>query len=248
MSETNLLDPNRIPGHIAIIMDGNGRWAKRHGKPRIYGHQQGVESVRTIVEACREFGVKYLTIYAFSTENWNRPLQEVNALMELLIRTIGKETPELNSKNVRIRMIGDMSSLPQDCRVQLNDAMALTAQNEALQLVLALSYSGRWEIKNALQSIAAKVQAGVLNPAEIDEQLIAAHLATSEIPDPELIIRTSGEYRISNYLLWQSAYAEFYFTETLWPDFDRDAFVKALLEYQGRERRFGKISEQIQMK
>lgn len=248
MSETNLLDPNRIPGHIAIIMDGNGRWAKRHGKPRIYGHQQGVESVRTIVEACREFGVKYLTIYAFSTENWNRPLQEVNALMELLIRIIGKETPELNSKNVRIRMIGDMSSLPQDCRVQLNDAMALTAQNEALQLVLALSYSGRWEIKNALQSIAAKVQAGVLNPAEIDEQLIAAHLATSEIPDPELIIRTSGEYRISNYLLWQSAYAEFYFTETLWPDFDRDAFVKALLEYQGRERRFGKISEQIQMK
>lgn len=248
MSENTLLDLNRIPQHIAIIMDGNGRWAKRHDKPRIYGHQQGVESVRTIVEACREFGVKYLTIYAFSTENWNRPQQEVNALMELLIRTISKETPELNNKHVRIRMIGDMTSLPEDCRIQLDDAINLTSQNMELQLVLALSYSGRWEIKHAMQSIAAKVQAGIINAEDIDEQLIRTHLTTADIPDPELIIRTSGEYRISNYLLWQSAYSEFYFTETLWPDFNRDAFVKALHEYQGRERRFGKISEQIQVK
>ncbi|MBK6729465.1 MAG: isoprenyl transferase [Bacteroidetes bacterium] len=248
MSENTLLDLNRIPQHIAIIMDGNGRWAKRHDKPRIYGHQQGVESVRTIVEACREFGVKYLTIYAFSTENWNRPQQEVNALMELLIRSISKETPELNNKHVRIRMIGDMTSLPQDCRIQLDDAINLTSQNMELQLVLALSYSGRWEIKHAMQLIANKVQEGIIEPGDIDEQLIKEHLTTSDIPDPELIIRTSGEYRISNYLLWQSAYSEFYFTETLWPDFNRDAFVKALHDYQGRERRFGKISEQIQVK
>lgn len=248
MLSNTLLDPNRIPQHIAIIMDGNGRWAKKHDKPRIYGHHQGVESVRKVVEACKEFGVKYLTIYAFSTENWNRPEQEVNALMELLIRTIRKETPELNSKNVRIRMIGDIASLPGDCRIELEEAMNLTAKNDDLQLVLAISYSGRWEIAHAMRLIAAKVQAGIIHAEEIDENLISDHLSTSDIPDPELIIRTSGEYRLSNYLLWQSAYTEFYFTETLWPDFNREALLEAILDYQSRERRFGKISEQIQVK
>lgn len=247
MALTPQLDSQRIPQHIAIIMDGNGRWAKQHNKPRVYGHHQGVESVREVVEACKEFGVKYLTIYAFSTENWNRPETEVNALMELLIRTIRKETPELNSKHVRIRMIGDVNALPQDCRMELDEAMQLTEKNDDLHLTLALSYSGRWEITHAIQQIAAKVQAGILHAEDIDEHTISAHLNTADIPDPELIIRTSGEYRISNYLLWQSAYAEFYFTPTLWPDFNRNELLKALLDYQSRERRFGKISEQIKM-
>ncbi|MFN3938968.1 MAG: isoprenyl transferase [Chitinophagales bacterium] len=247
MASIPQLDSQRIPKHIAIIMDGNGRWAKQHNKPRVYGHHQGVESVRQVVEACMEFGIKYLTIYAFSTENWNRPETEVSALMELLIRTIRKETPELNSKRVRIRMIGDINALPPDCRMELNEAMQLTEKNDDLQLILALSYSGRWEITHALRQIAFKVEAGMLHARDIDEHIIAENLATCDMPDPELIIRTSGEYRISNYLLWQSAYSEFYFTQTLWPDFKRNELLEALLDYQSRERRFGKISEQIQM-
>ncbi|MBC8172305.1 MAG: isoprenyl transferase [Chitinophagales bacterium] len=242
------LDPARIPVHIAIIMDGNGRWAKLHNKARVYGHHQGVESVRKMVEACTEIDVKYLTLYAFSTENWKRPEQEVNALMELLVRTIRKETPELNNKNVRIRMIGDGHSLPESCVRELDEAVNLTESNTGLNLILALSYSGRWEIADAAKKIAAKVKEGILKVEDIDEEVFAQHLNTAAIPDPELLIRTSGEYRISNYLLWQTAYAEFYFTKTLWPDFDKQELINAIYDYQNRERRFGKISEQVEMK
>ena len=242
------LDLNNIPRHIAIIMDGNGRWAKQNDKARIYGHHAGVEAVRNVVEACTELGVQYLTLYAFSTENWKRPEAEVNALMELLVRTIRKETPELNKNNVRISMIGDGHSLPEACVREMEEAKKITAQNTGLNLVLALSYSGRWEITHAMQSIAAKVEAGEMRVNEIDDRVISAHLNTAGIPDPELLIRTSGEYRISNFLLWQTAYAEYYFTETLWPDFDRNELIKALLDYQKRERRFGKTTEQIQIK
>lgn len=238
----------KIPQHIAIIMDGNGRWAKQQGKARIYGHHAGVEAVRKVVEACTEFGVKYLTLFAFSTENWKRPEEEVNALMELLVRTIRKETPELDKNNVRIGMIGDGHSLPAACVNELEEAMQITSKNTGLNLILALSYSGRWEIANALKQISIKIENGELNSADINEQLISAHLNTAHIPDPELMIRTSGEHRISNYLLWQSAYTEFYFTETLWPDFDKDELVKAIKDYQNRERRFGQTTEQIQLK
>ncbi|MFN0274252.1 MAG: isoprenyl transferase [Chitinophagales bacterium] len=248
MIQQNQLDKNNIPLHIAIIMDGNGRWAKLHGKARVYGHHQGVESVRSMVEACTELGVKYLTLYAFSTENWNRPEEEVNALMELLVRTIRKETPELNSKNVRIRMIGDGHALPEICVQELDEAMKITASNTGLNLVLALSYSGRWEITQAAKQIAAKVKAGTLRVDEVDETVFADHLHTKNIPDPELLIRTSGEHRISNYLLWQTAYSEFYFTKTMWPDFDKQELINAIFDYQNRERRFGKISEQLETK
>lgn len=237
-----------VPRHIAIIMDGNGRWAKRHNKARVYGHQQGVESVRKVVEACSQKGVEYLTLYAFSTENWKRPEHEVNALMELLVRTIRKETPELNKQNVRINTIGDSKALPRDCVNELNEAMNLTETNTGLTLTLALSYSGRSELTHAMREIAAKVQAGLLHAEDIDDNTISGHLYTAAMPDPELVIRTSGEYRISNYLLWQSAYAEFYFTTTLWPDFDEQELDKAIESFRNRERRFGLISEQIPLK
>ena len=242
------LDLNNIPKHIAIIMDGNGRWAKSNGKARIYGHHAGVEAVRKVVETCTELGVQYLTLYAFSTENWKRPEAEVNALMELLVRTIRKETPELDKNNVRIGMIGDGHSLPKACIDELEEAKKMTSANTGLNLILALSYSGRWEITHAVQQIAQKVQSGELNPADISEKTIRAYLNTSAIRDPELLIRTSGEYRLSNFLLWQSAYTEYYFTETLWPDFDKNELVKALLDYQKRERRFGKTTEQIKVR
>ncbi|MFI5172946.1 MAG: isoprenyl transferase [Chitinophagales bacterium] len=241
-------DPNNIPKHIAIIMDGNGRWAKQNGKARIYGHHAGVEAVRKVVETCTELGVQYLTLYAFSTENWKRPEAEVNALMELLVRTIRKETPELNKNNVRIGMIGDGHSLPEACIEELNEAKKITENNTGLNLILALSYSGRWEIANALRQIALKVQSGKLHAEDIDENMIGRHLNTAEIPDPELLIRTSGEFRLSNFLLWQTAYTEYYFTETLWPDFDKLELIKAIINYQNRERRFGKTTEQIQIK
>lgn len=237
-----------MPKHIAIIMDGNGRWAKLHGKARVYGHHQGVESVRTMVETCTELGIKYLTIYAFSTENWNRPEEEVNALMELLVRTIRKETPELNNKNVRIRMIGDGHALPEQCVQELDEAIKLTAGNTGLTLVLAISYSGRWEITEAAKHLAEEIKTGALKIEDINENLFASFLNTKDIPDPELMIRTSGEHRISNYLLWQTAYSEFYFTKTLWPDFDRQELIHAIYDYQNRERRFGKISEQLEVK
>jgi len=229
-------------------MDGNGRWAQRQGKARIYGHHAGVEAVRKVVEACTEFGIKYLTLYAFSTENWKRPEAEVNALMELLVRTIRKETPELDKNNVRIGMIGDGHSLPKACVNELEEAMKITSKNTGLNLILALSYSGRWEITDAFKKIGDKIKSGELDVKDIDESTVAAHLNTWAIPDPELLIRTSGEHRISNYLLWQSAYTEFYFTDTLWPDFDREELIKAIIDYQNRERRFGLTKEQIQLK
>lgn len=226
-------------------MDGNGRWAKQHGEERIFGHHEGVNSVREIVEACGEIGVKYLTLYAFSTENWNRPKDEVDALMELLVSTIGMETPNLHKKGVKLHAIGDIASLPESCRAELQESINITANNTTVNLILALSYSSKWEIVNAVKQIVGKVQEGGLAIKDINSRLLEKHLTTSAFPDPELMIRTSGEHRISNFLLWQLAYAEFYFTDVLWPDFRKNDFYKAILSYQNRERRFGKTSEQI---
>ena len=227
-------------------MDGNGRWAKRKGATRIFGHQNGVKSVKDTVEAATELGIEFLTLYAFSTENWQRPPEEVNALMELLIKTIYDETPTLKKNNIRLRTIGDTESLPKKCREQLKSTMDNTASNNRLNLILALSYSSKWEIVEAAKSIALKVKLNEIEPTEINESMFQSHLSTFGIPDPELMIRTSGEHRISNFLLWQLAYSEFYFTETFWPDFRREDFYKAIVSYQQRERRFGKTAEQLQ--
>lgn len=239
------INKNNVPKHVAIIMDGNGRWAKQQGEDRVFGHYEGVNSVREIVEACGEIGVKFLTLYAFSTENWNRPKEEVDALMELLVSTISMETPNLHEKGVRLQVIGDTESLPVSCQNELKESMDLTAKNERVTLILALSYSSKWEITDAVKKIAAKIEKGEIKISDINSRLIDENLNTKNFPDPELMIRTSGESRISNFLLWQLAYAEFYFTEVLWPDFRKDEFFKAILSYQNRERRFGKTSEQI---
>lgn len=239
------IDRQKVPQHVAIIMDGNGRWAKQHGEDRIFGHHEGVNSVREIVEACGEIGVKYLTLYAFSTENWNRPKDEVDALMELLVATISMETPNLHKKGVRLQVIGDIKSLPESCQQELKESIELTAGNQNVTLILALSYSSKWEITDAVRKIASKVEKGELKIKDIQSKLIDEYLNTKPYPDPELMIRTSGEHRISNFLLWQLAYAEFYFTDVLWPDFRKDEFFKAIIAYQNRERRFGKTSEQI---
>lgn len=241
----DLLDKHKIPNHVAIIMDGNGRWAKERGKDRLYGHQHGVISVREVVEGCGEIGIKYLTLYAFSTENWNRPESEVNGLMELLVATIRKEAETLNKNGVRLFVIGDMDSLPANCAQELQEAMDLTAQNSSLNLILALSYSAKWEIVDAVKKIAAQVKNQTLNIEEITEDVFKNNLTTAGFPDPELMIRTSGEHRISNFLLFQLAYAELYFTHTHWPDFRKENLFEAILNYQNRERRFGKISEQL---
>ncbi len=241
-----LIINKKIPQHIAIIMDGNGRWAKqKFGRNRIFGHTKGVNSVRTITEACRDIGVRYLTLYAFSTENWSRPLTEVNALMKLLVRTIRKETQDLKKNGVRLNTIGDIERLPQDCLQYLQEGIDETQDNKELVLTLALSYSSRWELTNAIRNIATDVANGALKPEDVNENLIQSYLATKNIPDPELLIRTSGEQRISNYLLWQIAYSELYFTETMWPDFGKEDLFKAIYDYQNRERRFGKTSEQL---
>lgn len=246
LDNKSYIDPENIPQHVAIIMDGNGRWAKQHGEDRIFGHHEGVNSVREIVEACGEIGVKYLTLYAFSTENWNRPKDEVDALMELLVATISLETPNLHSKGVKLHVIGDVKSLPQSCQAELNESIKITANNNKVNLILALSYSSKWEITNAVKQIAEKVKSNQIELKDINSNLIDKHLNTSAFPDPELMIRTSGEHRISNFLLWQLAYAEFYFTNTLWPEFRKEDFYKAILSYQKRERRFGLTGEQIQ--
>ena len=240
------IDRNRLPRHIAIIMDGNGRWAKEHGQDRVYGHHEGVISVREIVNACGEIGIQYLTLYAFSTENWNRPQEEVNALMELLVNTIRKEAEELKKNNVRLHVIGDFKSLPEICQRELNEAKEMTAANTGLKLVLALSYSSRWEIMEAAKKFAQDVKEGKAEADGLTDEQFHKYLTTSEFPDPELMIRTSGEYRISNYLLYQLAYAELYFTPVHWPAFRKQNLYEALLDYQQRERRFGKTSEQIQ--
>lgn len=239
------IDLIKLPRHVAIIMDGNGRWAAQHGKERVFGHQNGVTSVRETAEAAAELGIEYLTLYAFSTENWNRPADEVEALMSLLVTTIHSEMDTLNKNNIRLNAIGDLDSLKTQTREELQLAIEQTRHHTRMTMTLALSYSSRWEITHAIRCIARKVKAGELHCDMIDHQIVSDHLATAGMPDPELLIRTSGEYRISNYLLWQIAYAELYFTPTLWPDFRRENFYEALLDYQRRERRFGKTSEQI---
>ena len=239
------IDFNRLPNHIAIIMDGNGRWAQEKGEDRLFGHLHGVESVRNIVEGAAELGIKYLTLYAFSTENWDRPEYEVTGLMELLIDTIKKEVPTLNKNNIKLHVIGDINMLPVNARNELAEALAETASNTGLNLVMALSYSSRWELVNAVKNIAKEVSAGTLDPEKITQQTLQEHLSTSNFPDPELMIRTSGEFRISNFLLYQLAYSELYFTETRWPDFRKENLYEAILDFQQRERRFGKTGEQV---
>lgn len=239
------INPDRIPRHIAIIMDGNGRWAKRQGLARMFGHKQGVETVHRITEAAAELGIQYLTLYAFSTENWNRPKEEVDALMVLLVDTIVKETPTLMKNNIVLQTIGDLSRLPQATRDKFLECVEQTNQNTGLTLIIALSYSARWELIQAAKHIAQAVQNGQLLPEDINEEVLSNHLTTAQYPDPDLLIRTSGELRISNFLLWQLAYSEMYFTPCLWPEFTNEEFYHAIVDYQGRERRFGKTSEQI---
>jgi len=240
------IDRQKLPRHIAIIMDGNGRWAQEKGQDRLYGHFHGVESVRDIVEGCAELGIQYLTLYAFSTENWDRPAYEVTGLMELLVDTIRKEVETLNRNNIRLHVIGDTKMLPESARLELKEAYEMTSQNTGLNLVMALSYSSRWELVEAVKNIAADVKAGKMEPASITQDTLAQYLCTSEFPDPELMIRTSGEYRISNFLLYQLAYAELYFTNVRWPDFRKGNLYEAIVDFQQRERRFGKTSEQVQ--
>lgn len=245
MTIKDQIQKERLPRHVAIILDGNGRWAKRQGMARMFGHQQGVEAVHNVTQAAAELGLEYLTLYVFSTENWNRPKEEVDALMTLLVDTIHKETPTLMRNNVRLMTIGDLSRLPSDARVKFEQCLQQTAGNTGLRLVLALSYSSRWEITQMTRRIAEKVLNDELKPCEINERTVSECLATNGMPDPDLLIRTSGELRISNFLLWQLAYAELYFTDCLWPEFTVEEFYKALVNYQHRERRFGKTSEQI---
>lgn len=237
------LDMQRIPRHIAVIMDGNGRWANAQGKPRSFGHQAGVEAVRRITSECTRLGVEYLTLYTFSTENWNRPAEEVAALMGLVLTSLEDEIFMKN--NVRFRVIGDLSRLPAEVRLKLDETMAHTAGNTAMTMVVALSYSSKWELSEAVRGIAADVKAGVITPNDINEDTIQAHLQTNFMPDPELLIRTGGEKRVSNYLLWQIAYSELYFCDTYWPDFDAQCLHRAIADYQGRQRRFGKTGAQI---
>jgi undecaprenyl diphosphate synthase len=242
--QKQLKERGEIPQHIAIIMDGNGRWAKKRGNIRLFGHRAGVDSVREITEVCAQMGVKYLTLYAFSTENWDRPRSEVNGLMKILVNSLRKEARNLDDNNVRLNSIGQIDRLPSVCQRELDEAIEMTDDNDGLQLNLALSYSGRWDITEAVKKIADKVKSGDLDPDEIQDHHISSHLSTADIPDPDLIIRTSGEYRLSNFLLWQLAYSELYISKVCWPDFKRQELYKALRAYQSRERRYGKTSEQ----
>lgn len=239
------IQAEKLPKHVAIIMDGNGRWAKQKGRLRTFGHKVGVKAVRETVEGAAEIGLQVLTLYAFSTENWNRPQREISTLMNLLVETIHQETPRLIENRIQLRAMGDLSQLPSGCQRQLQKSIDQTANQTGMVLNLALSYSARWEILRAVKELAGQVKAGLLNPEDINEAVFSKHLCTAEFPDPELLIRTSGEQRISNYLLWQIAYSELYFTSCLWPDFTREHLFEALVAYQQRERRFGKISEQV---
>jgi undecaprenyl diphosphate synthase len=245
MSLKEDIDIEKLPRHIAIIMDGNGRWAKEKGEDRLFGHFHGVESVRNIVEGCAELGVQYLTLYAFSTENWDRPKDEVTGLMELLIDTIRQEVPTLNKNNIRLHVIGNFEMLPPDAKKELDDAIAETKDNTGLNLIMALSYSSRWELTDAVKRIVDDVKSNKLNAEDITQDTLQQYLTTANFPDPELMIRTSGEFRISNFLLYQLAYAELYFTDTLWPDFRKENLYEAIIDYQQRERRFGKTAEQL---
>lgn len=239
------IDMNRLPRHVAVIMDGNGRWARKRGRERIYGHQHGVRSVRKIIEAAAELGIKYLTLYAFSTENWNRPDDEVSALMDIMVESLNNETETLLRNDISTKVIGDIDRLSKNVRDKLIETIKVTSGGKRLKLVVALSYSSRWEISEACRKIAEDAIRGAVQPGSIDEELVSAYLTTSDIPDPELMIRTSGEKRISNFLLWQLAYTELYFTEKLWPDFGKEDFYKAIADFQKRERRYGMTSEQI---
>ena len=245
MSLIEKIDKNRLPRHVAIIMDGNGRWAKAKGKDRSFGHQEGVVSVRKIMDAVTQHGLKYLTLYTFSTENWNRPDEEVQALMSLLVSAIHRETPDMMKKNVRLTAIGDLSRLREDAYNTLQECIDTTSANTGTTLVLALSYSSRWEITRAARQLAQEVLEQKINPNDITEAMVSDHLTTKNIPDPDLLIRTGGEKRISNFLLWQLSYAEFFFTDVFWPDFREEELYEAILYYQQRERRFGKTSEQL---
>ena len=245
MSLIEKIDKNRLPRHVAIIMDGNGRWAKAKGKDRSFGHQEGVVSVRKIMDAVTQLGLKYLTLYTFSTENWNRPEEEVQALMSLLVSAIHRETPDMMKKNVRLTAIGDLSRLREDAYNTLQECIDMTSANTGTTLVLALSYSSRWEITRAARQLAQEVLEQKINPNDITEAMVSDHLTTKNIPDPDLLIRTGGEKRISNFLLWQLSYAEFFFTDVFWPDFRKEELYEAILYYQQRERRFGKTSEQL---
>ncbi len=245
MSFKDQLNTNNIPEHVAIIMDGNGRWAEKQGEHRVFGHTKGVESVREALTAAGEVGVKFLTLYAFSTENWNRPKEEVDALMDLLVRTITLEVDSLNENEVRLHVIGDLDSLPPGCKEALNQSIDDTKNNARVNLILALSYSSKWEITRAIKNIVDDVQNGKITSNDINTETIDNYLNTANFPEPELLIRTSGERRISNFLLWQLAYSELYFTETLWPDFKKEHFFEAIYNYQQRERRFGKTSAQV---
>ncbi|MBY5951287.1 isoprenyl transferase [Algoriphagus sp. NF] len=240
-----VLDRERIPNHIAIIMDGNGRWAKKKGAMRIFGHRHAIQAVKDAIEGAENLGVKYLTLFSFSTENWSRPQEEVNGLMELLVKTITDEVPMMMKNNIRLESIGDLDSLPPNAFDKLMEAKRTTEGNDGLTVILALSYSGQWEITQATKRIAQKISEGKLKVEEINQQLIEDHLETAGIPNPELMIRTSGEYRISNFLLWQLAYTELHFTPVLWPDFRREHLLAAIIDYQKRERRFGKTGEQV---
>jgi undecaprenyl diphosphate synthase len=245
MSYIDQINKDKIPAHVAIIMDGNGRWAKSHAKMRLSGHQEGAKSVKRAIEVCGELGIKYLTVYAFSTENWNRPHTEVNGLMNLLANSIDKEFDEIHRNKIRIRIIGQIDKLPPNLQKKLKVVIDKTKDNDALNFIIALSYSGRWDIINAVKNIATDCSDNRISPDMIDDSLFEKYLSTNEIPDPELLIRTSGEERISNFLLYQLAYSELYFTDTLWPDFSKEDFYKAIIDYQHRERRFGQTSEQL---
>ena len=239
------IDKEKLPRHVAIIMDGNGRWAKKHSRPRVWGHQNGVKAVRAVTEACAEIGVEYLTLYAFSKENWKRPVLEVNTLMRLFVNTVSNELKTLHKNNIRLRAIGDLDSLPSETKKALENAIESTKDNSHMTLILALSYSARWEILESSKKMAIEVRDGRLDVDDINEEVFERYLSTKELPDPELLIRTSGEHRISNFLLWQISYAELVFSDTLWPDFGKEELYKALLTYQSRERRFGMTGEQV---
>lgn len=239
------IDKNNLPKHIAIIMDGNGRWAKKRFQPRIFGHRNAIKAVRDTIEGAAEIGVEYLTLYAFSTENWNRPKVEVRALMELLVKAIHDELENIHKNGIRLLTIGDTKNLPEKAYDELQRAIQKTKENKRMTLIMALSYSSRWEIIEATKKIIEEAMSGKLSPLEMNEKKFTAYLATAHIPDPELMIRTSGEFRISNFLLWQLAYSELYFTEKLWPDFRKSDLYEAIISYQKRERRFGRTSEQI---
>ena len=248
MEETNIINEikdGKLPRHVAIIMDGNGRWATKHGQPRVFGHKNGVQSVRDVSEAAAEIGIEFLTLYAFSTENWSRPQREVSALMGLLVETIHREMNTLNNNNIRLRAIGELEHLPRKTHEALLEGIEKTKNNDRMDLTLALNYSSRWEISECVRAIAHEVQQHKIKPEDICESTISDYLATHFMPDPEFLIRTSGEKRLSNFLLWQCAYTEFYFSEKMWPEFKKNDFYEAIREYQNRERRFGKTSDQL---